>query len=537
MPPLVESLTRPHADQDAPVSPGRFARPGQQGRIGLPIEIDEDERLGWLARGVEQRGVRRPVGELPQRDPASHGAQRTIAGMSDEVSGVAAADWARSGVVWLTGHADGPPLVPPGDAATLAGSITARLTAATADSRHPVRLDGAALLAERAALTGHRRRGQISAGGATRLLPTSDGWAAVSCARPDDPALLAALVGAELPDDPWPAVAIWLRTHTGAELADRAGLLGLAATPVDPATAPATWADRTTPPGRTTPPATWADRTTPPATPTGRTTPRAGGQPGSPAGLLVVDFSALWAGPLCAHLLGLAGARVVKVETPQRLDGARRGNEDFYNLLHAGHRAVVLDPTTAAGRNALAALVMAADIVIESSRPRALAGFGLDAEAAAEHGTIWVSITAAGRDSPRVGFGDDVAAGAGLVACDDRGQPVFCGDALADPLTGLVAAELAMSAPRDGRGVLFDVSMAGVVAATLAGHAPPVAVACAGPPSPAPGARRAGAGWVVDTASGPVPVAEPRARAATGGAAAPGEHTDQVLRELRIPAR
>ena len=39
---------------------------------------------------------------------------------------------------------------------------------------------------------------------------------------------------------------------------------------------------------------------------------------------LVVDLSALWAGPLCAHLLGLAGARVVKVESLGRPDGARR---------------------------------------------------------------------------------------------------------------------------------------------------------------------------------------------------------------------
>jgi hypothetical protein len=472
--------------------------------------------------------------------------------MSDEVSAGAAADWARSGVVSLTGHRRGPPLVPPGDAATLAGRIGARLAAATAGSRHPVRLDGAALLAERAAFTGHQRRGQISAGGAARLLPTSDGWAALSCARPDDPVLLAALVGTELPEDPWPAVAAWLRRHTGAELADRAGLLGLAAAPVDLATPPALdlAASRATPVDLATPPAVPGNLATLPAAPGDPATPPATDRTRSPAGLLVVDFSALWAGPLCAHVLGLAGARVVKVETPQRLDGARRGNQDFYDLLHAGHRAVLLDPATAAGRAALAALVAAADIVIESSRPRALAGFGLDAAAAVEQGTIWVSITAAGRDSTRVGFGDDVAAGAGLVACDERGQPVFCGDALADPLTGLVAAELATSEPRDDRGVLFDVSMAGVVAATLAAAQPRPAPAATAPPGrpspmkspdtlpghPSPAARRAGSGWVVDTASGPVPVAPPRARAATGRAAAPGEHTDQVLRELRIPA-
>ncbi len=393
----------------------------------------------------------------------------------------------------LTGHLDGPPLVPPGSAAVFAGRISARLAAATADGAHPVRVDGASLLAERAAFTGHRRQGRVSAGGAGRLLPTADGWAAVSCARPDDPLLLGALVGAALPDDPWPTVAAWLRTHTGAELAERAALLGLAATPVAPF------------PARPLP---------------------APGRPRSPAGLLVVDFSALWAGPLCAQLLGLAGARVVKVETPQRLDGARRGSPGFFRLLHAGHRAVLLDPTTAGGRRALAALVDAADIVIEASRPRALAGFGLDAEASARQGTIWVSVTADGRGSPRVGFGDDVAAGAGLVAQDARGEPVFCGDALADPLTGLFAAELALSAPENGRGRLFDVAMSQVVSATLA----------PAPGSPTGTARRDGPGWAVDTCDGAVPVAAPRRRTIDGHAPEPGEHTTEVLRELRIPS-
>jgi len=408
--------------------------------------------------------------------------------MSGEAGADPAADWARSGVVSLTGHRGGPPLVPPGNAATLASRVAARLTAATGQA---VRVDGAALLAERAAFTGNRRRGQVSAGGAARLLPTCDGWAAVSCARPDDPQLLGSLIGAELPGDPWPRVGAWLREHSGTELFERAGLLGLAAAPVDPAAVPAL---------------------------------PAAGRPRSVAGLLVVDFSALWAGPLCAHLLGLAGARVVKVETPQRLDGARRGDQAFYRLLHAGHRAVLLDPATSRGRRALAALVAAADIVIEASRPRALAGFGIEAQAAVERGTIWVSITAAGRDSRRVGFGDDVAASAGLVAYDSRQQPVFCGDALADPLAGLVAAELALSAPCGGRGMLFDVAMAGVVAATLPRlHVPPVLPA-----------RRSGSSWLVDTASGLVPVAGPRVRETAGRAPAPGEHTEQVLRELRI---
>lgn len=96
---------------------------------------------------------------------------------------------------------------------------------------------------------------------------------------------------------------------------------------------------------------------------------------------------------------------------------------------YAGHRDVLLDPSTGSGRRALAALVKSADIVIGASRPRVLAGFGLDGEAAADRGTVWISITAAGRNSARVALGDDVRAGAGLVAWDEQRRPVFCGDA------------------------------------------------------------------------------------------------------------
>jgi hypothetical protein len=339
------------------------------------------------------------------------------------------------------------------------------------------------LLSERAAFTGHRGQGPVSVGGSCRILPTADGWAAVSCARPDDPSLLGAMIEAEIPADPWPAVEAWLRVRSGEELVERATLLGVAAGPIRP-----------------------------PAT---RYAPHPVPQPGrlrSVEGLLVLDFSALWAGPLCAHLLGLAGATVVKVETPQRPDGARGGNPEFYRLLHAGHRSVVLDPDTPDGRDALVRLLDAADIVIEASRPRALARFGLDAEAAAAEGTTWVSITAYGRGSDRVGFGDDVAAANGLVTA---GTPYFCGDAIADPLTGLVAAELALSAPEGG--VLYDLAMADVVASTVDAELPGSATH-----------KRNGA-WVTEDGT---PVAPPRRRTVTGTAPASGADTEKVLREL-----
>lgn len=414
------------------------------------------------------------------------------------------ADWARSGVVALTGRPDGPPVVPPGRGATVANELADRFAALTG-----VCVDGAALLSERAAFTGQRRNGAISVGGACRLLPTADGWAAVSCARPDDPALLGALISEDIGDDPWPAVTRWVAKHSGAELAERAALLGVAAAPVDPTA-------------------------TVPDTPTvqARPAPAQSITPRPLTGLLVADFSALWAGPLCAHLLGLAGARVVKVETPWRPDGARRGNAAFYDLLHAGARSVAFDPLTSAGREAMAALVDAADIVIESSRPRALARFGLDAAAAVAAGTTWVSITAHGRAVDRVGFGDDIAAGAGLVARDADGHPLFVGDAIADPLTGLTAAQLVASAPPGG--ALFDVAMSGVVAATMDTETAGDAVARERSVPARPSADRGGNGWVVDTATGPVPVAEPRRRPVPGKAVGLGEHTALIRSELGI---
>src|SRR4051812_16639870 len=76
---------------------------------------------------------------------------------------------------------------------------------------------------------------------------------------------------------------------------------------------------------------------------------------------------------------GGGGAGAARRGAPPPPAGARRGDREFYDLVHGGHRSVVLDPGTTAGRRALAGLVAAADVVIEASRPRALAGFGLDA--------------------------------------------------------------------------------------------------------------------------------------------------------------
>ncbi|SHH05390.1 CoA-transferase family III [Jatrophihabitans endophyticus] len=337
--------------------------------------------------------------------------------------------WARSGAMWLTGRATRPPLVAAGDPAGVVERALARLRRRTTD----VALPDVGVLGERAALVGLGRRGVVTAGGAGRLLRTADGWVALSLTRPSDVDLVPALTERAVADDPWQAVARWCAHRTRDQVVERTALLGLAAAGVP-------------------------DR------------PETGGRPGvvrregdhtvaAGARWRVLDLSSLWAGPLCAHLLGLLGADVVKLESPMRPDGARSGHAGFYDLLHHGHRSAALDPGSAAGRTLLRRLVARADLVIEASRPRALRRWGLDADDVVAAGTAWLSITAYGREQEhRVGFGDDVAAGAGLVAWDEQG-PVFAGDALADPLTGAVAAAAAAECLARGRAALVDVSM------------------------------------------------------------------------------
>ncbi|MBX3313267.1 MAG: CoA transferase [Actinobacteria bacterium] len=358
------------------------------------------------------------------------------------------ARWAASGAMALTGDADGPPLAPVTSAASRMDELLA-----------PFGLD-ARVLSERAALLGLERSGSTSAGGATRLLEAADGWFVLALPRPEDRDLVPALLGIAPDGVDWPAVQAAVRERPVAGLVAGAELLGLAAGAVGEGGAAVTV----------------------------RGAPRPGAQPSDR--WRVIDLSALWAGPLCTHLLTRAGADVVKAESVGRPDGARAGNRAFFELLDAGKEGASFDHTTADGRRALADLVDSADVVVTSSRRRAIEQLGLDPDAFLAGGDdrIWVAITGHGWGSDRIGFGDDAAAAAGLVAWGDDGRPRFAGDAIADPLSGATAAAEVVRRRALGGRWFVDVPLVGAAAAVVT--APP-ALARAADALP-------GDGWSID---------------------------------------
>jgi hypothetical protein len=381
-------------------------------------------------------------------------------------------DWADSGAMALTGAADGPPQLIAGSPATaVRGALLALSSIADATGLDPAALPDARLLGERAAVMGLTRRGRSSASGSSRLIEAADGTVALTLSRADDLESVAALVSRNVVSDPWREASEWCNEHSRQEVVERAALLGLAAGSVDESLPDAVGA-----------------RPAPLDRPRARTT--------AP---LVVDLSSLWAGPLCAHLLELLGATVIKVESTRRPDPGRDAAPEFHRLLRGNTELCGLDFSSTDDLARLHDLLTRADIVIEASRPRALAQLGIDAASiTAASGGIWVSITAYGRAHNRIGYGDDVAAAAGLLG----DGPVFAGDAIADPLTGCHAAAAALDAWSAGQSGVLDISMYDVARSTRTAMPDAEVV-------------RAGGSWAVDDGNRLIPVRAPAARQAS----------------------
>lgn len=308
-------------------------------------------------------------------------------------------------------------------------------------------IDGAGLLVERAALSGFSVPGRVSAGGGCRLYAAKDDHVALALPRADDRALLPALFGdAGFSQTEDAAITRRIADESAGGFVAQGRALGLAVarlgeTPHAPAILVA-----------------------------------ARGPAAAPAQRKrrVVDLSALWAGPLAARFLAALGFDVVKVENRRRPDGMRSGAPGFFEALNGAKTQVALDFDDPADLEALRALIADADIVVESSRPRALRHLGVDADKIVRTWpVVWISLTAHGVDEQggaAIGFGDDcsVAGGLSRMLFDATGKIAFAGDAAADPISGIAAADAAWRLWKRGEGARVILSMAAVVAGAIA---------------------------------------------------------------------
>ncbi|MEZ5598571.1 MAG: CaiB/BaiF CoA-transferase family protein [Pseudomonadales bacterium] len=157
----------------------------------------------------------------------------------------------------------------------------------------------------------------------------------------------------------------------------------------------------------------------------------AGKAPGYPlAGLKVLDFSRVLAGPFAGRMLCDLGADVVKVEPPDgditRIWGAVIGNvPGYFAQQNAGKRNISIDLRATGARELVFDLVRQADILIENYRPDVMPRLGLgyaDLQAINPR-LIMLSISGFGQGGPeshKPAYAPIVHAEAGLLARQAR---------------------------------------------------------------------------------------------------------------------
>lgn len=199
------------------------------------------------------------------------------------------------------------------------------------------------------------------------------------------------------------------------------------------------------------------------------------------AGVRVVEFCHVAAGPFCAMLLADYGAEVIKLE-PLEGDGLRQwpphsdGYSENFASLNRGKRSMALDLKREDHRDQARRLMLDADVIVENNRPGVMQrlGLGWDWIGPLRPDLIYCSISAFGQDGPRAaegGFDLTIQAAAGVMSVTGEadGAPVKCGVPIADFTAGLYAAytiaALVARVRAGGPGGHVDVPM---FAATLA---------------------------------------------------------------------
>ena len=133
---------------------------------------------------------------------------------------------------------------------------------------------------------------------------------------------------------------------------------------------------------------------------------KAGGGGRPLAGLRILDFTHVLAGPFATRVLADMGADVVKVNSEDRALGANDAIHPYYLMWNRNKRALALDMGTEAGRAIGRELAERADVVIDNFSVGVLDrwGMGYDTVSEVNPGVIYVQMSGMGEGGPWSGF-------------------------------------------------------------------------------------------------------------------------------------
>ena len=202
------------------------------------------------------------------------------------------------------------------------------------------------------------------------------------------------------------------------------------------------------------------------------------------AGVRVIDFTRILAGPFGAMFLGDMGAEVIKVEEPGKGDDTRGwppfvgGEATYFLSVNRSKKSLTLNMKAPEGQAILRKLIAKADVVLENFRPGTMErlGVGYESLRALNPRLVYCSISGFGESGPeasRPGYDLIVQGESGVMDITGfpDGPPVKVGNSIADLVAGMSAAQgitLALLArERTGRGQKVEIGMLDVMAALL----------------------------------------------------------------------
>lgn len=195
------------------------------------------------------------------------------------------------------------------------------------------------------------------------------------------------------------------------------------------------------------------------------------------AGVRILDFTWVVAGPVATRILADQGAEVIKVERRDSLDlGSRRGG--FTGNLFRGKESTVVNMTDPRGREIARQLVAIADVVIDNFSARVMHNWGMDYASIRQikPDIIAVSMSGFGHTGPQkdyVSYGPTLQALSGytLLMRHPGKEPAGWGYSYADMAGGYSGALAVLMAlwhrKRTGQGQFVDLSQFETIASVV----------------------------------------------------------------------